>query len=246
MDKKFAILGDIHSNLPALKVVLEDARAHSISDFICVGDVVGYNASPCECLDLIRDLNAITIQGNHDHYCSSDDPLTDFHPLAASVVEWTRRQLSTEQIAWLRGLEFQRNIPGAMFSVVHGTFDMPEHWGYVFDTIDAESHFVYQKTPICFHGHTHVPVVFEKRGMCDAVRMEPTNFQATFGRKYFINVGSVGQPRDGDPRASYVIYDTSTRSVEFRRLEYDIAEAQALIRAAHLPERLALRLEVGR
>jgi diadenosine tetraphosphatase ApaH/serine/threonine PP2A family protein phosphatase len=91
-----------------------------------------------------------------------------------------------------------------------------------------------------------VPVVFEKRGMSPAVRMEPMGFQLSFGRKYFINVGSVGPPRDGNPKPSYCLYDTSTRSVEFRRLDYDIAEAQALIRAAHLPERLALRLEVGR
>lgn len=246
MDKKFAILGDIHANLPALRAVLDDARSQSATDFICVGDVVGYNASPCECVDIIRDLGCLTIQGNHDHYCASDEPLTDFHPLAASVVDWTRRQLSADQAAWLRRLEYQKTIPGAMFSIVHGTFDMPEQWGYVFDALDAESHFVYQKTPLCFHGHTHVPVVFEKRGMSPAVRMEPMGFQLSFGRKYFINVGSVGQPRDGNPKASYCLYDTSTRSVEFRRLDYDIAEAQALIRAAHLPERLALRLEVGR
>lgn len=246
MDKKFAILGDIHANLPALRTVLEDARSQSVTDFICVGDVVGYNASPCECVDLIRSLNATTIQGNHDNYCSGDDPVTDFNPIAASVVEWTRRQLSSDQAAWLRSLDYQKTIPGAMFSVVHGTFDMPERWGYIFDAIDAESHFVYQKTPLCFHGHTHVPVIFEKRGMNSATRMEPSNFQVTFGRKYFINVGSVGQPRDGDPRASYAIYSTATRFVEFRRLEYDVAEAQALIRAARLPERLALRLEVGR
>ena len=246
MDRKYAILGDIHANLPALKAVLEDARSQSVTDFICVGDVVGYNASPGECVDIVRSLDCATVQGNHDHYCSSDESLSDFHPLAASVVEWTRRQLTEDQIAWLRDLPYQRNIPGAMFSIVHGTFDMPEQWGYVFDVIDAESHFVYQKTPVCFHGHTHVTVVFEKRGMAMAERMVPGNFQISFGRKYFINVGSVGQPRDGVSKASYCLYDASTRSVEFRRVAYDIAEAQDLIRRARLPERLAQRLEVGR
>lgn len=246
MDKKFAILGDIHANLPALRVVLEDARSQSATDFICVGDVVGYNASPGECVDLVRSLNCVTVQGNHDHYCATDESLADFHPLAASVVEWTRRQLSSDQADWLRSLEYKKIIPGALFAIVHSTFDMPSHWGYVFDAIDAESHFVYQMTPLCFHGHTHVPVVFEKKGQAEATRMAPTTFQVPFGRKYFVNVGSVGQPRDGDPRASYVLYDTKTRTVEFRRLEYDLAETQALIRAAGLPERLATRLEVGR
>ena len=246
MDKKYAILGDIHANLPALRTVLEDARSQSATDFVCVGDVVGYNASPGECVDIVRELGAITVQGNHDHYCASREPLDDFHPLAASVVEWTRRQLSEDQAAWLRALDYKKIIPGALFAIVHSTFDMPSLWGYVFDAIDAEAHFVYQMTPLCFHGHTHVPVVFEKKGQSEATRMAPTTFQVPFGRKYFINVGSVGQPRDGDPRASYVLYDTKTRTVEFRRLEYDLAETQALIRAAGLPERLATRLEVGR
>ena len=245
MDKKFAILGDIHANLPALRAVLEDARSQSVTDFICVGDVVGYNASPGECVDIVRDLGAITVQGNHDHYCAFHEPLDDFHPLAASVVEWTRRQLSEDQAAWLRALDFKKIIPGAMFSIVHSTFDMPSLWGYVFEAIDADSHFVYQTTPLCFHGHTHVPVVFEKKGQADATRMAPTTFQVPFGRKYFVNVGSVGQPRDGIPDASYVLYDTKTRTVEFRRLPYDIAETQALIRAAGLPERCAARLETG-
>ena len=246
MDKKYAILGDIHANLPALRTVLEDARSQSATDFICVGDVVGYNASPGECVDIVRELGAVTVQGNHDHYCAFHEPLDDFHPLAASVVEWTRRQLSEDQAAWLRGLDYKKIIPGAMFAIVHSTFDMPSLWGYVFDAIDAEAHFVYQMTPLCFHGHTHVPVVFEKKGQSEATRMAPNTFQVPFGRKYFVNVGSVGQPRDGDPRASYVLYDTATRTVEFRRLEYDLAETQALIRAAGLPDRLATRLEVGR
>ncbi len=246
MDKKFAILGDIHANLPALEAVLEDARAQSVTDFVCVGDVVGYNASPSECIRIVRDeLHAATVQGNHDHYCSSDEPLTDFHPLAASVVEWTRRQLSDDDVAWLRGLEYKKVIPGAMFSIVHSTFDGPQNWGYVFDSYDAEAHFNYQMTPLCFHGHTHVPIVFEKQG-ARTIRTEPVSIQLQLGRKLFVNTGSVGQPRDGNPMASYCIYNPKMKTVEFRRLPYDIEKAQELILAANLPERLATRLAAGR
>ena len=164
--------------------------------------------------------------------------------LAATVVDWTRRQLDSENADWLRSLPYLRIERG--ITIVHATLDMPERWGYVFESLEAEPSFSYQNTQICFHGHTHVPVVFEKKGQADAVRMAPTTFQVPFGRKYFVNVGSVGQPRDGIPDASYVLYDLKTRTVEFRRLPYDIAETQALIRAAGLPERLAKRLEIGR
>ena len=155
MDKKFAILGDIHANLPALRAVLEDARSQSATDFICVGDVVGYNASPGECVDIVRDLGAITVQGNHDHYCAFHESLDDFHPLAATVVDWTRRQLDSENAEWLRALPYRRIERG--ITIVHATLDMPERWGYVFESLEAEPSFSYQNTQICFHGHTHVP-----------------------------------------------------------------------------------------
>ena len=124
------------------------------------------------------------------------------------------------------------------------TLDMPDHWGYVFDNQQAETNFINQKTPVCFHGHTHCPMIYEKQ-LSGVYRIDPQDFDLKPGRKYFINVGSVGQPRDGDPRATYVIYDAAARRVTFRRLEYDIAAAQARVRAAGLPERLAERLAHG-
>lgn len=244
MDKKFAIIGDIHSNLEALAAVVDDARTQGATDFVCVGDIVGYNASPRECVELVRSLDCVTVCGNHDHYCSHSESLDDFHPLAASVIEWTRRQLPEEHIDWLQNLKLQAVVPGGGFMIVHSTLDMPERWGYVFDTLEAEAHLSYQNMALCFHGHTHVPIVFEKQRT--VVRTEPVNTKIVIGRKYFINTGSVGQPRDGDPRASYCIYDARLREVEFRRVGYDIASAQARIRAANLPERLAHRLALGR
>jgi len=241
-EKKYAILGDIHANLEALDAVLEDAQSNDVTTYICVGDIVGYNADPGPCLEKIREISAATVRGNHDHYCSHDECLEDFHPLAANVVDWTRRHLTDEQLKYLRGLRLTQMVDG--FTIVHSTLDMPDKWGYVLDTLDAEVNFNYQTSSVCFHGHTHVPVVFERHSR--TVRNEFTAFKTTLGKKFFINTGSVGQPRDGDTRAAYVIYEPKTRAVELRRVPYDLAKAQDKIRKAGLPERLAKRLAIGK
>jgi len=242
MSKKYAILGDIHSNWEALTAVLADAESHGVDTYVCVGDIVGYNANPAECLEKIRSLCVAVVRGNHDHYVSHDECLEDFHPLAANVIDWTRRQLSREQIQYLKNLRLSRMVDG--FTIVHSTLDMPEKWGYVIDALDADANFNYQTSSVCFHGHTHVPVVFERQGR--VVRSSFTTFNTTLGRKCFINTGSGGQPRDGDPRASYLIYEPSARRVDLRRVEYDIATTQRKIIEAGLPERLARRLEQGK
>ncbi|MEI6212388.1 MAG: metallophosphoesterase family protein [bacterium] len=244
MNRRYAILGDIHANREALLAVIQDAREQSVTDFVCVGDIVGYNADPADCIQLIRDeLHCPTVCGNHDHYCSHDDKeLGDFQPLAASAIAWTRRQLSGEDVRWLSELPMTRTVGG--FTLVHSTLDVPERWGYVFDQLDAESHFTYQRTSVCFHGHTHVPLVFEKRR--EVVRWQPDEVHIVPGTKYFINTGSVGQPRDGDPRSSYIIYCTESKIITFRRVAYDIETTMEKIRRVGLPEHLAVRLSTGR
>ena len=242
MSKLFAVLGDIHSNLDALNVVLEDCRSQGVTDFLCTGDVVGYNACPHECMDIIRELGCPVVVGNHDFYVASQQNLDDFNPAAAAVVEWTRRQLSEDELSWLRVLPFTRTQMG--ITLVHSTMDNPENFGYVFDNLQAEANFLNQKTPVCFHGHTHCPMIYEK-SMNGVFRIDAQDFTLPMGRKYFINVGSVGQPRDSDPRATYVIFDPKERTVRYRRLAYDIEAAQERIRLAGLPERLAVRLAVG-
>ena len=241
-DPRFAILGDIHGNGPALTAVMEDARGRGVTAWLCVGDIVGYNAEPSECVDRIREVAQATVCGNHDHYCAHESSLEDFHPLAASVVAWTRRQLSEEQVDYLRGLSLVRMVAG--FTLVHSTLDMPDKWGYVFDALEAEANFNCQTTSVCFYGHTHVPVVFERDQRTRRTGYRVLKLEA--GRKYFVNAGSVGQPRDGDPRAAYVVYDLKSRVVELRRVAYDVAKAQERIRAAGLPERLAQRLILGK
>ncbi len=241
-DQRYAILGDIHSNWAALEAVLADAKAQGVCQFLCVGDVVGYNADPLRCLDKVMELGCVTVMGNHDSYCSSDSPLDDFHPLAAEVVRWTRAQLKPAHVQFLRELKYVRRVAG--FTLVHSTLDMPEKWGYVFDTLEADANFNYQSTAVCFHGHTHVPVVFERQK--SVRRSHFTKLKLEMGARYFINVGSVGQPRDGDPRAAYVIYDAAGKTVELRRLPYDVEATQAGIRDAGLPDRLARRLMFGK
>ncbi len=242
-ERKLAILGDIHANLEAFNAVLADAKKLGVTGYVCVGDVVGYNADPSACLDLLRELDCVTVRGNHDHYCShSHEPLDDFHPLAAKVVDWTRSQLTDEQKEFLRGLKLSRLVSG--FSIVHSTLDMPDKWGYVLDTLEADAHFNYQTTSVCFYGHTHIPAVYEKQGR--VTRYLTDRLVVVMGRRYFVNPGSVGQPRDGDPRAAYLVYDVNAREIEFRRVAYDVAAVQRKVRAAGLPERLAYRLELGK
>ena len=242
MSKLFAVLGDIHSNLDALNVVLDDCRAQGVTDFLCTGDVVGYNACPHECMEIVRSLGCPVVVGNHDFYVSSAKNLADFNPAAAAVVEWTREQLSDDEMQWLASLPFTHTQMG--ITLVHSTMDNPETFGYVFDNLQAEANFLMQKTPVCFHGHTHCPMIYEK-SMNGVFRIDPQDFTLPIGRKYFINVGSVGQPRDGDPRATYVIFDPKVRQIRYRRLDYDIEAAQERVRLAGLPERLAARLAVG-
>lgn len=239
---KYAVIADIHSNLEALEVVLADAKAQQCTHYCCIGDVVGYGANPRECLEIVRSMGMPCVKGNHDEYCSMDETLEGFNPHAAEAVQWTRQQLSPEDRQWLRDLKYVRLV--ASFSMVHATLDVPQRWGYVFDKLAAAASFTYQNTGVCFFGHTHVPVAFIRDSMVRGGTY--SKFKVEPGRKYFVNVGSVGQPRDLNPKAAYVIYDLDEQTIELRRLDYDIAKAQQKILDAGLPPRLAERLSHGK
>ena len=240
---KYAIIADIHANLEAFQVVLEDIKAQNCTHIACLGDVVGYNANPKECLDIVRGMNVPVTKGNHDEYCSTENDLEGFNPHAAEAINWTRDQLTIEDRQWLRDLKYIRLVTS--FTLVHATLDQPQRWGYVFDRLAAAASFTYQNTAICFFGHTHVPLAFVK----DAGQVKGgtySKFKIETGKKYFINVGSVGQSRDGVPKATYVVYDMQEPSIELRRLDYDMATTQKKILEAGLPPRLAERLALGR
>lgn len=240
---KYAIIADIHANLEALRVVLDDSKAQKCTHYACLGDVVGYNANPKECLDMIRNMGMPCVKGNHDEYCSVEGELDGFNPHAKAAIEWTRQHLTSDDRQWLKDLKYVRII--ANFQLVHATLDGPQRWGYVFDKLAAAASFTYQNASVCFFGHTHVPVAFirdatvVRGGTYSKFKVEP-------GRKYLVNVGSVGQSRDGIAKATYVVYDLDEGTLELRRLDYDIPTTQAKIRAAGLPERLADRLSHGK
>jgi len=230
---KFAVLGDIHANLEALDAVLEDARLQGCTHHACVGDIVGYNANPRECLSLLRQLNLPCVKGNHDDYCSTEDRLEGLNPRAIASALWTRRQLDESDKAWLRGLKHVRHVAG--FLLVHATLDVPQRWGYVFERMGAAASFSYQNTPVCFFGHTHLPKAFVRNGVVREASLSVLKVEP--GSQYFINVGSVGEPRDGTALATYVVYDLAARTIELRRIAYDASTADAKVRAAGLPPR---------
>lgn len=239
---RFAIFGDIHANLHALHAVLSDAREQLCTHYVCMGDVVGYNAFPKQCIEIVRKLECPVVKGNHDEQASMMGDQEGFNALAEEAMNWTREQLSTADKEWLRSLRMQRQVRD--FTIVHATLDTPHKWGYVFNQLDAAASFSYQHTSVCFIGHTHTPKAYVRDGSVRTIPLDTLVLQQ--GKRYLINVGSVGQPRDSDWRSAYCIYDTNTNEIKLRRIEYDLAGAQQAILDCGLPRKLAERLAVGK
>jgi predicted phosphodiesterase len=228
---KHALMADIHGNLEALQTVLDDVKKQGCTHVACLGDIVGYNANPKECLDIMRDMNIPCIKGNHDEYCSNDNPLEGFSPRGAKVIAWTRQQLTSADKKWLSELEYVRQIAG--FTIVHATLDGPQRWSCVFEILAATASLACQSTPVCFFGHTHVPVAFIRDNLVRGGTY--SKFRVERGRHYLIGVGAVGQPRDGNPKAAYVVYDMNEESIELRRVDYDMGAARKKNKDAGLP-----------
>ncbi len=239
---RFAIFGDIHANLHALQAVIDDTREQGCTHHICMGDIVGYNAFPRECLAVVRELDCPTVKGNHDEQVSMGETQEGLNPLAEEALDWTRNQLDETDKQWLRELRIQRLVRD--FTIVHATLDTPHKWGYVTTALDAAASFTYQHTALCFIGHTHRPIIYHRDHSVNSFAFETLTIEKN--QKYLINVGSVGQPRDGDWRAAYAIYDTDTNEIVLRRIPYDLEAAQRAILDAGLPQKLALRLANGR
>jgi predicted phosphodiesterase len=265
---KYAIISDIHANLEALTTVIDRCKQEGVEKYICLGDIVGYNANPRECLEIVRGLDVIgTVKGNHDEYVSSsDEEMLGFNQHAKQAVLWTKSHLNAEERDWLSKLPMKQTVRGTNITIVHATLDSPASWGYIFDVHHAMDNFSYQFTPLCFCGHSHVPIAFCKKSFTGSNSLlveevqewkaERTEANADTpdpdpvisiqkGWKYLINIGSVGQPRNKDPRASFAIYDTEPNTVTRLRLAYDVVTAQNKIREVGLPDRLASRLERG-
>jgi len=239
---RYAILSDIHGNLEALRAVLKACEDEVVCGYFCAGCVVGYGADPSECIETIRSVQAKTIAGNHDWAVCGKEDTQYFNVMARSAVEWTQARLPQEDLNWLAGLDLVHDHRD--FVMVHGTLNDPEKFIYVTDLELAKDTFYLMKKPLCFIGHTHVAqIIVQKEGKLSYVRRPRVELEPE--AKYVVNVGSVGQPRDGDPRASFCIFDPDLSRFELKRVAYDIKAAQGKILEAGLPEFLAQRLAIG-
>jgi diadenosine tetraphosphatase ApaH/serine/threonine PP2A family protein phosphatase len=226
MSSRTAVLSDIHSNLEALTAVLADVEAQGVEKIICLGDIVGYASGVRACLRKIRSLGCPVILGNHDEAACLPDVPSDFNPTARVGALFSAQRLQDEDKEWIRSLPRRLEIDGAEY--FHASLESLMHWPYIANEWDAKRHFVHQSTPLAFCGHTHYPVAWFQATLHGAVigsdgcgnKFLPSN------GKILVNVGSVGQPRDGDPRACYVIHDPNARTVEFRRIPYDVRRAK--------------------
>lgn len=241
---KAAIISDIHSNLEALQAVLKDIKKRRIKNIFCVGDLVGYGANPNECIELsIKESDAI-IAGNHDWAAIGKTDISVFNPVAAEAIRWTQKNLAADNLKKLKNLPVTHKIGDIL--LVHGSPNNPEQWNYLFSLDDFCDQFNFFREQICFIGHSHIPsaVFQDANSYTDFLRENP--FPLLKKRRFIINVGSVGQPRDLDPRACYAIYDGNNNSLDIVRIEYNIPLAEQKIINAGLPEILAERLSAGK
>lgn len=242
---KLALISDIHGNFEAFEAVLADIDACEVDGIACLGDTVGYGADPSACLDLLlRRAPLAVVQGNHDSYAADDREIVGFNPLAYQATLWTREQLTEEQRRWLLELPLEASVTPEI-ALVHASRLDPENWGYVRFLQDGVMALADQATRYCFFGHTHVPMAFRRQDGSVEQLME-RSYDTSTGDRWLVNVGSVGQPRDGDWRAAWTLLDEAAERIELRRVEYDLETCMGKIAAAGLPERLAERLALGR
>ena len=240
---RYAIISDVHGNLESLTTVLERIDGLNIDQIVCLGDVVGYNANPNECCEILRDRGVPTILGNHDAVaCEIDDPW-GFNPVAMNAVMWTREALTQDNVAWLRSLPDALNL--GFFVGVHGA---PKNRNtYLFSWEDILPHLGFleeQNCAICMMGHTHSPGIFSTDGVYSVD--DDRRFELGADKCFFINPGSVGQPRDGNPEAAFGIIDTEANVFEQVRAAYPVEQAAKRVTDAGLPAFLAERLFLGR
>ncbi|MDP8262124.1 MAG: metallophosphoesterase family protein [Candidatus Ancaeobacter aquaticus] len=238
---KYGILGDIHSNFEALETVhayLKD----KVDKFVSVGDIVGYAASPNECIEVVKGLGCPVVAGNHDQAVTGKTDITNFHPFAREAVIWTKNVIKKENYEFLASLDLIAHEND--FSVVHASLDIPDKWTYIMSIDEADMSFRFQETKVCFLGHTHYPGIFRSDGIF--IPVDEGDYPLAGDYKFIVNVGSIGQPRDGNPDACAVIYDTDTNSVNVKRLPYEIQRTQDRIIDASLPKIIAERLSFGR
>lgn len=240
-----ALIADVHGNLVAFEAVLAHARDHGGFDEVwCLGDVVGYGPKPAECIDLLRQLPHRVVAGNHDLAACGAIGVEEFNDAAARAALWTRETLDDERKRWLASLpQVER---AGDFTLVHGTLRWPI-WEYLLSEEQAAAQLALQETPYSAVGHSHIPfVAVERAGQGVTLRrVSPGETVALKRQRAVVNPGGVGQPRDGDPRAAYAVYDSDAQAVRFYRVPYDVAATQRQMEEARLPRWLIDRLAFG-
>jgi len=247
---RYLILSDIHSNIDALNACVQRAKNAGYDAAFCCGDLVGYGPNPIEAIDGVRAISAVTIRGNHDRVAAGLDEATQFNPHARHAVYWTRAVLPEAYRQYLAQLPVGPYDITAQAQIVHGA--ITDEDDYIFTEADADENFVLTSKPLTFFGHSHFPVVFSSDGNGPATQAASYEFdefiavKCEAGKKLLVNPGSVGQPRDGDARASFAIWDADRSRIEFYRVEYDVKRTQERMRAADLSSYLIERLAHGR
>lgn len=241
---KIAVYSDVHGNLEALTAVLKDMKRESPDKSYFLGDSVGYGPNPNECVEIIRETSEVVLAGNHDWAAVGLTDQTNFNPHALESLKWTIKTLTDANKAYLKTLS-----PSAMagnVQLAHSTPVAPEEWRYILTIQDAMDNYSALKKNLCFVGHSHQPVIMEYVDASNLVPIRDLYKTLEVNRKYLINVGSVGQPRDSNRDACYLVYDEKERNVEYRRVEYDFTKTQKKMTKLKLPEYLIRRLGEGR
>jgi len=239
---RYAIFSDVHGNLEAFEAVCEAFRQEAIDVCLCAGDIVGYGAEPVECMQRISSLKVISIAGNHDWAVAGKFSAYEFNPLAKEALLWTKQKLSEEQKLFLEELPLV--YKNKDFTMVHGTLQEPECFHYLSDLSLAPDMFREMEPGVCFIGHTHNPKIICQNG--DQIfYVEGESLRLQGGSKVIVNVGSVGQPRDGCSSASYCLFDSSEKEIVIKRVSYSVEKTQEKILAAGLLPMLGTRLGLG-
>lgn len=241
----YGVISDIHSNLEAFNAVLDSLENHNVDNILCTGDVVGYGPDPNGCMELISEKVAYCVKGNHDYAALEQLGSEFFNRTARQSCDWTRNQLTPANLSSLQHIPFKQTIPEDNMLLVHSEPWLPQLFDYIQSTYDATLNLsTLDDGCVCFTGHSHVPICFYSDSSFYYYDNETLTLPEN--AKAIVNVGSVGQPRDGDPRSSYVLYDSTTRQLTFKRVSYDFQETGAKIQRAGLPKVLGDRLRFGR
>ncbi len=239
---RYGIVADIHGNLEALEAVLAACEEQGVDAYLSTGDIVGYGANPSECIDRMRELDTLVTAGNHDWAAAGRLSLDYFNPYAREAIYWTQEQLTSSQLQYLEELNLIEMVDDV--TIVHGTLYDPENFDYLLTAYDAHLSLQLQETRLCLVGHSHVPITFLLDGAVTYSFDSEVDISEI--QKAIVNPGSVGQPRDENPRAAYGIFDTETHVITVARTDYDIQKATSKILRAGLPEILAERLWLGK